>query len=216
MMDRSDPVAESRRSYDVIARTYLERKRSRPPDGYLLDLLASFCRKLPAGGRVADLGCGHGFEVHAMLERGMRPLGIDLSAGMLTCAAEVVPGRLIQADLRRLPLADASLDGVWSVHALLHVPAAELPSVLADVHRVLRPGGQAALSLAGGDDEHREQVAYWPGRYRTFVHWRLPELLTVVGQARLEVNHSGHAPEAGRDTVWLLARRPRDATTEHT
>jgi SAM-dependent methyltransferase len=203
-----DPVAETRQTYDVIARRYLEHKRRRPHAGYLPDLLERFCRGLPEGGRVADLGCGPGIEVRALLERGLRPLGVDLSAGMLACAAEVVPGRLVQADVRRLPLASASLDGVWSVHALLHVPAAELPAVLTDVRRVLRPGGQAALSLAAGEEVRREEVAYWPGRYRTFVNWRLPDLVTAVGQAGLQVDDSGHSAEVGRDVVWVLASRP--------
>ena len=207
-------MEETRQSYDAIARAYLERKRDHPLDGYLRDLLDRFCQLLPAQARVADLGCGHGFEVRALLDRGMRPVGIDLSAGMLACAAELVPGRLVRADLRRLPFPEATLDGVWSVHALLHVPAEELPGVLAGVHRALRPGGVAALSLAGhreGEGERREEVAYWPGRYRTFVHWRPERLRELAQQVGLAVDLVGHAPEAGRDTLWLLAR----ATAAH-
>ena len=119
-----------------------------------------------------------------------------------------MPGRLAQADLRRLPFAEAALDGIWSVHALLHVPAEDLPGVLAEVNRVLRPGGWAALSLAGGAHELREEVAYWPGRYRTFVHWPLDRVVDLAGQAGLKVETSNYAPEVGRDTIWLLAERP--------
>ncbi len=203
-----DAVTETRETYDVIARAYLERKRDRPWDDDLLDLLDRFCARVAPGARVADVGCGHGLEVEALLDGGLTALGVDLSPGMLACAAELVPGRLLQADLRRLPFADATLDGIWSVHALLHVPEADLPGALAELRRVLRPGAWAALSLAGGTHEHREEVGYWPGRYRTFVHWPLALVLDLAERAGLEVDASDYAAEAGRDTIWLLASRP--------
>lgn len=127
---------------------------------------------------------------------------------MLACAVALVPGRLGQADLPRLPFAGAAPDGVWSVPALLHVPAGDLPDALAELHRVLRPGGWAALSLAGGAHEHREEVAYWPGRYRTFGPWPSDRVVDLAGQAGLRVEASDYAPEVGRDTIWLLAQRP--------
>ena len=50
----ADAVSETRRTYDVIAWAHLERKRDRPWDDYLLDLLDRFFDRLP--GR----GAGHG------------------------------------------------------------------------------------------------------------------------------------------------------------
>jgi SAM-dependent methyltransferase len=208
MTGASDAASETRETCDVIARAYLQRKRHRPRDSYLLDLLDRFCARLPAGARVADLARGHGVEAVALWDRGLRAVGIDLSAGMLGCAAELVPGRLAQADLRRLPFADTTLSGIWSVHALLHVPATDLPGLLVEMRRVLRPGGWAALSLAGGDDDHREEVSYRPGRYRTFTHWPLDRVVDHAVHAGLKVETSDYAPEAGRDTIWLLVRRP--------
>jgi SAM-dependent methyltransferase len=208
MTDAPDPVSETRETYDVIARAYRQRKRDRPWDNYLLDLLSRFCARLPAEARVADLGCGHGVEVAVLLERGFEAVGIDLSAGMLACAADLVPGRLAQADLRQLPFADMTLSGIWSVHALLHVPATDMPSALVEMRRVLRPGGWAALSLAGGDCKQREEVAYRPGRYRTFTHWPLDRVVDFAEHAGLKVENSNYAPEGGRDTIWLLVQRP--------
>jgi ubiquinone/menaquinone biosynthesis C-methylase UbiE len=53
---------------------------------------------------------------------GHRVAGLDRSAAMLAYAARVVPARVVQADLRRLPLAGQSTDGIWCCASLLHVP----------------------------------------------------------------------------------------------
>ncbi len=41
---------------------------------------------------------------------------------MLAAAGRVLPGSLVQADIRRLPVRSGSLDGIWCCAALLHVP----------------------------------------------------------------------------------------------
>jgi ubiquinone/menaquinone biosynthesis C-methylase UbiE len=54
-------------------------------------------------------------------QAGHRVAGIDRSAGMLAIAAGALPGRVMQADLRSLPVAGEALDGIWCCAALLHV-----------------------------------------------------------------------------------------------
>ncbi len=126
---------------------------------------------------------------------------------MLTHAASRTPGALVRGDLRRLPLATASLDGLWSSYALLHVPRPELPATLAEIARVLRPGGLAALSLAGGDDEVREEVAYRPGVYRVFVRHRFAAFARACEAAGLRVVQGAEEPEAHRGMLSVLAAR---------
>ncbi len=71
-------------------------------------------------------------------------LGVDLSAGMLVVAARV-PGRLVRADARRLPLPDAIADAAVTIATLEFVDPA---AVLAELARITRPGGRIfALTL---------------------------------------------------------------------
>jgi len=202
-----EATTETRDSYDVIARRYRTLKRQRGSGDYLAELLDRFVAGVPTHGRVLDLGCGHGLEVQELVDRGLQAAGLDLSRGMLECACEVAAGRLVQADMRSLPFAATSLDGVWSVHALLHIPPDDLADVISDIRRVPRPGGSVAVSFAGGDGVHREEVAYYAGRYRTFVHRSLETMIKMMGRAGLIVDSAGRAPEAERDTVWIVAHR---------
>jgi SAM-dependent methyltransferase len=103
---------------------------------------------LVPGMRVIDAGCGTG-ETLAWLSAATAPgglaVGIDLSAAHLSAARAALPSgvALLQADLGRTPLANASWDLVWSVNTVHH-----LPDPLAGTRALaalLCPGGRLAL-----------------------------------------------------------------------
>src|SRR5256885_4013519 len=75
---------------------------------------------------------------------------------MLEMAAPHTGGRVVQADQRCLPFADASFDGVWANACLLHLSKREVGGALADVARVVRPGGLVFTSMQMGAGESLE------------------------------------------------------------
>lgn len=198
---------ELRRAYDEIADAYAARKR--PSLRSWLGLLADrLLAEAPHDRPLLDLGCGPGVEAERLAGPGRPAVGLDLSAGMLAHARRRLPGRVLQADCRALPLRDASVGAVWSAYALLHVPAADLPAVIAEVARVLVPGGVAALTVATGDGERTEEVPYATGVWRTFVHVPLTAAVAAARSAGLVVRAARSEPESHRDAGWLLAVRP--------
>ena len=103
---------------------------------------------LPRGARVFDLACGTG-DLCVELERaGYVPVGFDFSFGMLANAR--TPAPLVQADALRLPVRDASADGVTCGFALRNVVSLE--GLFAELGRVVRPGGAIALLDASRPD----------------------------------------------------------------
>lgn len=103
------------------------------------------------GAIVADLGCGLGFDVHrlaTLIGAEGKALGIDASHALLvkarTGCREPAAAFFLQANIQRLPLADASLDACKVDRTLQHV---EKPSaVLTEIFRTLRPGGRVVCS----------------------------------------------------------------------
>jgi SAM-dependent methyltransferase len=101
--------------------------------------------------RVLEIGCGSAPCSRWLARAGARPVAFDLSAGMLHRAAELnrstgVGVPLFQADAGALPLADASVDLACSAFGGLPF-VADAGGVLAEVARVLRPGGRFVASV---------------------------------------------------------------------
>lgn len=85
--------------------------------------------------------------------RGARVFGIDLSPPIARDArAELGPGvlRAAIADVRRLPYVDASFDAIYSMGTIEHF--AETDDALAEIRRVLRPGGRAIVGVPNRHD----------------------------------------------------------------
>jgi SAM-dependent methyltransferase len=157
----ADEAAErNQAAYDQIAGLYAARQAGRGRS--CADLRAAFTACLPEVADVADLGCGPAGDGALLARAGHRVTGIDRSAAMLAYAARALPGRVLQADLRRLPLAGQSTDGIWCCAALLHVPHDQTMAALGEMRRILRPGGWLALVTAAGRGARLEPVPYAP------------------------------------------------------
>lgn len=96
---------------------------------------------LPHGSTVLDLACGTGDFCRGLADAGLRPVGMDLSFGMLAAARTDVA--LVQGDALRLPVPDGSVDGVTCGFALRNFR--ELGPFFAELARVVRPAGRIAL-----------------------------------------------------------------------
>jgi demethylmenaquinone methyltransferase / 2-methoxy-6-polyprenyl-1,4-benzoquinol methylase len=96
---------------------------------------------LPTASTILDLACGTGDLCRELAASGWRPIGVDLSYGMLAAARTDAP--LIHGDALRLPLPDSSVTGVTCGFALRNF--ASLPPFFAELARVVRPGGRIAL-----------------------------------------------------------------------
>jgi ubiquinone/menaquinone biosynthesis C-methylase UbiE len=121
-------------------------------------------------GRLLDIGTGTGRVLELLAPRVSQGIGVDASKAMLALARSRLarPGfahcSVRLADMYRLPLAEASFD-IAVVQMVLHY-AEDPPGVLAEVVRVLRPGGRLiVIDLAHHyrDDLVTKLAHRWPG-----------------------------------------------------
>jgi demethylmenaquinone methyltransferase / 2-methoxy-6-polyprenyl-1,4-benzoquinol methylase len=109
---------------------------------------------LAPGSVVLDLACGTGDLCRELRAGGHRPVGVDLSFGMLAAARTDAP--LVEGDALRLPVPDGAADGATCGFALRNF--ASLPPFFAELARTVRPGGRIALLEVA---EPRSRVLRW-------------------------------------------------------
>lgn len=171
-------------SYDQTAVTYAQRttKIQVPQQReWFIEFLSK-----PAAS-ILDLGCGPGRDTLFFLNHDYRVTSLDLSTGMLEEARRRVPaGRFIQADMRWLPLPGQSFDAIWACASFLHLPKQSAGLALAEMQRVLAPGGLLFLAVKRGTDESwREPEGPGPRFY--YAYYLAEELAGKVAAAGLEV-----------------------------
>jgi len=149
-------------SYDAIAEQYAEQYfdelDGKPFDR---DVLDRFAATVKDRGRVCDLGCGPGQIARYLAAHGVDAFGIDASASMVATARRLNPTlQFRQGDFFHLPLADGELAGVAAFYCLIHCARGELRRAVAEIHRVLMPGGRFLMAVHAGEGEVARDEAY--------------------------------------------------------
>jgi len=146
------------------------------------------------GERVLELGCGAGGAL-VPLARAVgsagRVVGLDLSPGMIDLtvvrlqhAGLAERAQLVVADATSIPFADASFDAVFMSFTLELFDTPEIPLVLAECRRVLRPGGRIGVVCLS-----RAAPVRWPTRLYEQLHDHFPATLDcrpIHGRLALE------------------------------
>jgi len=141
-MDFKKTVKEG---YNAIADRYLAERRRDSQDVRLLD---EFIQRLRANAPVLDAGCGAGIPISQMLSERFQVTGVDFSEAQVELAKKHVPnGTFICQDMTKLDFPDETFGGICSYYAIIHIPREEHQPLLANFHRMLKPGGFALLCL---------------------------------------------------------------------
>ena len=137
----------------------------------------------PAPQRVLDVGCGTGHLAGELLGAGHRVTAVDFLPEALAAARSDAPAvGLLRADAGRLPLAAGAFDAVTILDVLEHVDDV---AALAELRRVLRPGGLLVLTVPAFPWlwSHRDDAA---GHRRRYTRKRLHAVLADAGFAPVE------------------------------
>jgi 2-polyprenyl-3-methyl-5-hydroxy-6-metoxy-1,4-benzoquinol methylase len=112
-----------------------------------------------AGARLLEIGCGMGTDLLQFARGGAQVTGIDLTPRSIEISQKHLSlygeeGDFAIADCEQLPFANESFDIVYSNGVLHHTP--DTAGAVREIHRLLRPGGEARVMLY-----HRASIGYW-------------------------------------------------------
>jgi SAM-dependent methyltransferase len=161
------------------------------------------------GGRtVVEIGCGIGRITRILADRCERVVAIDVSPEMLARARTEHPAlenvEWLLGDGETLAgVPDASADGVFSHVVFQHIPDPAITlGYVAEMGRVLRPGGWAAFQVSNDPELHARAADHDPAWRGSAVD--LDELRTAAQDAGLRVERI-----VREDTPWCLVRLTR-------
>lgn len=125
--------------YEALAPTYDEQRFGNSYGSYLHEqeraVLAAWLGE-PEGRKVLSLGCGTGRLM------GYATDGVDFSPTMIAVAKARQPSkRFTVADAARTPYPGGSFDAIFCLHVFMHQSRGKVAEMLAECHRLLRPGG---------------------------------------------------------------------------
>jgi ubiquinone/menaquinone biosynthesis C-methylase UbiE len=193
-------------TYNNTALKYVHLTHDRRPQREFND----FCQSVASGGLVLDAGCAGGRDCQALVERGFRVVGVDLSEKMLQIAQTAVQnGNFKQADLRKIPLDDGTVDGVWCCASLLHLKHSEVPTALTEFRRVLKKDAVCCILVKEGSGEEFVQDDLAQGLRRFYSYFREDELCHLCLSLNFSILSRHTTPERGnqlpgkRDHRWI-------------
>lgn len=161
---------------------------------------AMFEKRLYAGARILDCGCGSGRDSKYFIDRGYEVVAIDGSEELCKKASE-----LTGLDVKNVLFQDINyvdeFDGIWACASILHVPIEELLDVLKGLTRALKDCGVLYVSFKLGDF-HGERN----GRYFTdLTEESFEQLISDLSELVIQEKAISTDVRPGRDESWLNA-----------
>lgn len=214
-MTSSEHLATVRTDYDGMADAYTAYIGAAfagyPLNHVLVQAFADLVRQA-GGGPVADVGCGPGHVTAYLRDRGVDAFGVDLSPQLVATARATNPGvRFDVGDMGSLEIASGTLAGVLANYSIIHTPPDALPVTLAELSRVVAPGGHLLVAFQALGDADRTAERF---DHKVSPAWRyspdhVAGLLAQTGAdevARLVISPA-EDPTRGFPQAHLLVRK---------
>jgi ubiquinone/menaquinone biosynthesis C-methylase UbiE len=134
-----------------------------------------------SGKKVLEIGCGSGVDAMEFARHGAIVTATDITDSAVKLTQELAtetgfPVKVVKASANSLPLPDASFDGVYCYGVLHHIP--EVETALAEIRRVLKPGGRVMAMLYHRDSLlYAYSIIYWRGIKEGMLETLTPEQL---------------------------------------
>jgi SAM-dependent methyltransferase len=149
-------------------------------------LALDFLEKQKPGADILDFGCNAGFLVDFLRQRGWRTQGCDKSADAIAFGRAQGITDLRVSDTDSLPFSDEQFDAVFCLDVLEHLADDRIG--MAEIRRILKPGGQALITVPAFKFLWglQDKVSHHFRRYR------LKDLKNLAGQKGLKIKRASY------------------------
>lgn len=205
------------RGYNAITRNYLELVNSmgQPVRDKYLKVVFDHLQK---GACILELGCGAGIPMTQQLAKRFRVVGIDISREQLRLATSNVPeADFFLGDMTNPGFADETFDAVTAFYSITHVPRNEHADLLANIYRLLKPGGLLVATMASGDTPDTVEDN-WLGAPMFFSHFDGDTNVSLVIGAGFDIISAEDEEELEHGKLvrfrWIVANKPEGSKSD--
>lgn len=177
---------------------HAQRFFSETVDVDMSELYRPFVAHLKPGARILDAGCGSGRDAKAFSEMGYEVEAFDASAELVELARQHTGLPVKQMRFEDITEVER-YDGIWCCASLLHVPLAELPGVMAQLAKALKPGGVWYLSFKYGSGEREKDGR----RFTDMDEAGFAEVLSELSGIEVMECWQTHDQRPERDDSWI-------------
>lgn len=205
-MTAPDHRRQTRTGYDIVAEDYAtlipDLSAETSLDVAMIDDFARRCLDDPTS-PVADVGCGTGRVSAHLAARGVDVFGVDLSPGMIDVARRTHPRlRFEVGAMEDLPIQDAALGGLLAWYSLIHTAPDQLPVVVNEFARVLKPGGWLLTAFQVGEGQRVERsTAYGHTVAMTNYRHAVQHVISVLETGGFNLHAQLHRAPQGVETT---------------
>ena len=195
-----DRVSRTIQKYNEIADDYAKKIANRLPKSNL----DYFLKLLPKSAKVLEIGCCAGRDTNYLHEHGVDVIGIDLSEKLIQIAQKKYPKLTFQiCDMRKLPFAGSSFDGIWVHSVFHHLEKSEMTSTLQEWARVLKKDGVIYLRTKMGQGNWKGKDSLSVNQEREFILLMPDELEQMFSQIGLQKISLEKEKDLTRDIDWI-------------
>lgn len=179
------------------------------------DELKAFTNLLSKNAMVLDAGCGSGRDTDLLSRLGVRPIGLDLSHGLIEVAQKQFPGlKFIEGDMRNLPFSSEYFDGVWAHASLVHFETiTDVRKSVNEFYRVIKLDGILHVKVKSQTGKNKttvvsDSVSKHDRFFRYFTKNEVKRLLHQAGFEPIsieEFKESDKDPTRRHEVSWIVA-----------
>lgn len=164
-----------------------------------------FLSYLKVPSKILDAGCGVGRDSKFFLSQGHTIQAFDGSREMVRLASRELNQEVLHTTFQSITFTE-EFDAVWACASLLHVPYEELPKVMGNIRRALKPSGIFYASFKYGDVERKEGERQFFDLNEEVIAPHLENLFSPIEIWESEDNRSVQAPSPRKSWLNILCK----------
>lgn len=197
-------------TYNLIAEEWHEDHQS---DDWWVEGTDEFCKRVPVGGSVLDIGCGGGAKSSYLANRGLTVTGIDFAEKLIAIARREVPQASFDVlDMRDIGTLTEMYDGLFAQASLLHIPKSDVQSLVQSWLTKLNSDGYLYIAVKAHQDGTPDEADVQYEKYghsftKFFSYFTLAELKDLFSSLGLSIVYENTSLWGHTEWVQVIGQK---------